>query len=52
MNPSRHRRLSLLAAIAAALFAGASSAQPNPAELATTVDDGFPIAVVGDIIIA
>lgn len=52
MTPSHHRRLSLLAAIAAALFAGVSSAQPNPAELATTVDDGFTIAVVGDIIIA
>jgi len=35
------------------LFAGNSLAQSiPPAELATTVDDGFTIAVVGDIIIA
>lgn len=43
---------SLLACLSIA-FVGALSAQEvNPEQLATTVDDGFTIAVVGDIIIS
>ena len=34
------------------LCGAANSQEVNPAQLATTVDDGFTIAVVGDIIIA
>jgi poly-gamma-glutamate capsule biosynthesis protein CapA/YwtB (metallophosphatase superfamily) len=39
--------------IASALLTGSALAQsPDPAELATSVEDGFKIAVVGDLIIA
>jgi len=50
------KKTARLCTIAAGLLAcfGATNllAQPDPGELASTVDDGFSIAVVGDVIIA
>lgn len=56
-NNSRSLHSSLIRAslplVLLALFVGKLSAQVvNPEQLATTVDDGFTIAVVGDIIIS
>ncbi|MDP1933019.1 MAG: CapA family protein [Gammaproteobacteria bacterium] len=41
-----------VASLLTAVSISAQAQQPTPAELATTVDDGFTIAVIGDIIIA
>ncbi|MEQ8953818.1 MAG: CapA family protein [Gammaproteobacteria bacterium] len=52
MKRKLRKHLSALIFVAAATAVNFAVAQPDPAELATTVDDGFTIAVVGDIIIA
>jgi poly-gamma-glutamate synthesis protein (capsule biosynthesis protein) len=53
MKIGSSRSLSLLGILFVGLFAQVSIAQQaNQAQLATTVDDGFTIAVVGDIIIS
>ncbi len=52
MKQQGSRLSSFLLSLTAVLAAPAATSQVDPAELATTVDDGFTIAVVGDIIIA
>ncbi|MEX0618325.1 MAG: CapA family protein [Pseudohongiellaceae bacterium] len=46
------RPVSMFSALTLSLLAAPLAAQPAPVELASSVDDGFTIAVVGDVIIA
>lgn len=54
MSPAFRTGRFLIAPLFAVVCLGAQAqpATPTPGELATTVDDGFTIAVIGDIIIA
>ena len=52
MKPHKHYRISAPVLLTALLTAHGATAQPDDIELSSSVDDGFTIAVVGDIIIA